>query len=147
MVNEILEDAEGIKKQIIKQTTLSEKELNNKIQQKMDEYGGMLNEAGAAFSVSKELNVELEKEVKTFNDIKISDLAEGLNSVTLKARVKNAYAPRYFEKAEKKGNVTNFEVFDETGETRFVLWNNAELGNKIQKNNLIKIINCYIILR
>jgi len=144
MVNEILEDAEGIKKQIITQTSISEQELNEKIQKKTEEYGGLLNEAGAAFSVSKELGVNLEKEIKTFNDIKINDLAEGLNSITLKVRIKNAYAPRYFEKGEKKGNVTNFDVFDETGETRFVLWNNAELGSKIQKNNLIKIINAYV---
>ena len=144
MVNEILEDAEGIKKKIIKETSISEKELDEKIQKKMDEYEGLLNEAGAAFAVSKELGVELGKSVETFNDIKISDLEEGLNSVTLKVRIKRAYSPRFFEKNEKKGNVTNFDVFDETGEARFVLWNNAELGEKIQKGSLIKIINGYV---
>ncbi len=144
MVNEILNDAEGIRKKIIEKTSISEKELDDRIKQKMQEYEGLLNEAGAAFAVSKDLGVELGKSVETFNDIKISDLEEGLNSVTLKVRVKRAYAPRFFEKNGKKGNVTNFDVFDETGEARFVLWNNAELGEKIQKGSLIKIINGYV---
>ena len=144
MVNEILDDAEGIKKQVMEKTSISKEELDEKIKAKMDEYGGLLNEAGAVFAVSKELGVDLKKQAMTFNDLKVSDLADGLNSATLKVRVKNAYAPRYFEKADKKGNVANFDVFDETGETRFVLWNNAELASRIQKNNLIKIINAYV---
>ncbi len=144
MVNEILNDAEGIKKQILEKTTISEKELNEKIEQKKKEYEGLLNEAGAVFAVSKDLGVDIGKETKTFNDLKISDLEEGLNSVTLKARVKNAYAPRFFEKNGKTGNVTNFDVFDETGEARFVLWNNVELAEKIERNSVIKIINGYV---
>ena len=143
MVNEILDDAEGIKKTILEAGTISEQELNEKIKAKKEEFGNLLTEAGAAYSVSKELGIEIKKEIATFNDLKVKDLADGLNSITLTVRVKTARAPRFFEKGDKKGNVTNFQVYDETGNANFVLWNDAELAEKIQTNSTIKIINAY----
>jgi len=81
MVAEILDNADEIIKKIIEKG-MPEPELMEKIKAKQEEYGGLLTEAGAAYSIAREMGIEFEEE----KQIKIKELTDGLNNVNLTAR-------------------------------------------------------------
>jgi len=82
-------------------------------------------------------------EVK-MNLVKVSGLAEGLNDVSLIARLLRKFPATEFEKGERKGKVMNFLVGDKTGTVRVTAWNElvAE-AQKFGENDVVEIEGGY----
>lgn len=141
MVSQILDSPNAIIKKIIDKG-LSEQEVQDKIRKKQDEYGGLLTEAGAAYSIAKGLGIDFEFEPKS--EIKIKELSDGLNNVNLSVKIEGCYPTREFEKDGRKGTITNLIVSDETGRTSLAVWNKDKtVIDKLKKGSLIKILNGY----
>ncbi len=144
MVAEILDNFDEIKEKIAKHTGWTDEEIEKKINKKQEEYGGFLTRAGAAFSIAKDAGVEIFTQTMTSNNrTKISELLDGMRSVRLKARVVRVFSTRVFEKQAARGEVTNVEIMDESGNTRLVVWGNRELVDKLRKGQVIEVINAY----
>ncbi|NYZ80114.1 hypothetical protein H0N95_02585 [Candidatus Micrarchaeota archaeon] len=150
MVKDILDNAEGIIKKIQAKTKLSKEEIMKKIASKQEEYGGLLTEAGAAYSIAKECGVKMNGEPENeapvnsdSNDVKIRDLTEGMTSVNATVKVDAVYPTKHFEKDSRSGEVTNLEISDETGATRLVVWGKTDDVALISKNASLKITNAY----
>jgi len=142
MVSQILESAEGIIKKICEKG-LTEQEIQEKIKKKQEEYGGLLTEAGAAYSIAKELGIDFDFEPR--NEVKIGELAEGAINVNLSVKVESTFPLREFEKDGRKGTVTNLTISDDTGRTNLVLWNkDPSIVSPIKKGSLIKVMNGYV---
>jgi replication factor A1 len=79
---------------------------------------------------------------------KISDFAEGDNSIDVVFKVLRIYEPREFDRADKtKGKVVNLIIGDETGTAKLVLWDsNVELVEKslIKEGSTIKVEKGYV---
>lgn len=145
MVNDVLNDSEGIIDKITEESDLSEEEVMDKINEKIEEYGGLLTEAGAAYSIAKEMGIEEGKPERSSGDqVKIKSLEEGQSNVNLEARVKRVYSTNTFTRDDGEGNVTNVEIKDDTGESIAVLWNKKPLLDKIDRNTPIRISNGYV---
>ena len=136
-------DIQLIKEKIMKKSAMSEKELNNMIQQRQEEFSGLINEAAAAYSIAKELGIEIESESEREYS-KVEDLAPEMHGVNLKVKVVRVFAPREFEKDGRKGSVCNLLVSDESGSINLVLWNKdvglVERG-VIEKGDEIEILD------
>jgi ssDNA-binding replication factor A large subunit len=145
MVSQILDSPEAIIKRI-SEKGLSSGEIQEKIKKKQEEYGGLLTEAGAAYSIAKELGIEMDFEPK--NEIMIKDLSEGMTNVNLSVTVNQASSVREFDKDGRKGTVANFAVYDDTGKMNLVVWNKEkEAMEKIMKGSVLKVLNAYAKMR
>jgi len=113
---------------------------------KQKELSGLISEAGAAHILANELGVELAEKPAEQSRFRLHDLMEGMNSVDVFARVKSIYEPKTFKTKDGTPNkVTNLEIFDETAQTRLVIWGDRpELTGKISKNDILKITGGYV---
>ncbi|MFH1663301.1 MAG: hypothetical protein ABH986_00550 [archaeon] len=107
-----------LREEILEKGKLSEKELNEKIREKVKKFSGMLNEEAALYLIARETGVNSEQEYKTISEIKSNE------TVNLKAEIVSVYPEREFESKGKKGKVKNALIKDKTGEATLVLWNN-----------------------
>lgn len=148
MVEEVLDNSEEIVKKIMDESDLSKEEIEEKIEEKREKYGGLLTEAGAAYSIAKDLGIEEEKPPKKRNkgsqEVKIKEVSNDQKNVDLEARVKRIYATKEFQREEREGDVTNLEIKDDTGEIKVALWNKKPVVEKMNKNDPIKITNGYV---
>lgn len=141
MVSQILDSPEAIIKKI-REKGFSEQEIKEKVSKKQEEYGGLLTEAGAAFSIAKELGIEFEFEQR--NEIKIRELTDGLANVNLSVRVDQAFPVREFEKDGRRGTVANFTISDDTGRINLVVWNKEPaLLEAIKPGASLRVLNAY----
>ena len=149
MVDEVLDNSDKIVKQIVEESDLSKEEVMKKIDEKREKYGGLLTEAGAAYSIAKDLGIKEEEPDKKPGSsqserVKIKQISKEQKNVDLEARVKRVYATKTFQREDNEGNVTNIEIKDDTGEIRCALWNKKPLVDKMEKNTPIEITNGYI---
>ena len=141
MVSQILDSSAVIIKKI-REKGFTEQEIKDKVSKKQEEYGGLLTEAGAAYSIAKELGIDFDFEPK--NEVKVKDLADGMANVNMSATVDNAFPFREFEKDGRKGTVANFTVSDDTGKINLVVWNkDPSVLGQINPGAKIRVLNAY----
>jgi len=140
---------------------LSEEELEKKVKNKVEEYGGFMSKQGVLFIIAREngLDVrspdiddyiydELEEEID-YNEftIDISDLREGMSNIVLLGKVLSAQKIREFvRKDESIGKVCSFLLGDPTGIVKIVLWDErVENVNQeyFKPNELVRVIGGY----
>ena len=141
MVSQILDSPDAIIKKI-REKGFSEEEIREKVSKKQEEYGGLLTEAGAAFSIAKELGIDFDFEPRS--EVKIGELTDNLSNINLSATVERAFPLREFEKNGRKGTVANFTISDATGRVNLVVWNkDPELIKSIKPGFKIRVLNAY----
>ncbi len=122
-------------------------EVIEKIEDKEEEYSGLISKEGAAHIVAKEEGLELMEEEEG-SELKIENIVSGMNSATVTGKVERIFGPRTFETDDGEGKVANLILRDKTGTVRFSLWNEEaeELieEEKIEVGDTIKIQNGYV---
>jgi len=140
---------------------MSEQELEKKVKNKVEEYGGFMTKQGVLFIIAREnglelrspeidsyLYDELEEEVD-YNEftIDISDIKEGMTNIVLLGKILRAQKVREFvRKDQSVGKVCSFLLSDLTGTMKIVLWDDqANTVNQeyFKPNELIRIIGGY----
>lgn len=123
---------------------ITKEELKKRIKEKIDEFGGLLSEEGAALIVAADLGVDLQVK-RPQKSLSIKDLAIGMSDICVCARVMCISAIKEFERDTGTGKVANVEVRDATGSTRVVLWDDlADFSIDLQKGDIIEIRGGYI---
>ena len=140
---------------------LSEEELEKKVKNKVEEYGGFMSKQGVLFIIAREngLDVrspdiddyiydELEEEVD-YNEftIDISDLKEGMSNIVLLGKILSIQKIREFvRKDESTGKICSFLLGDPTGIVKIVLWDDR-VDNVNQEyfkpTKLVRVIGGY----
>jgi len=134
-----------IVEQIVSSSGKSQEEVQQLIDTKKEKFSGLLTDSGAAFMIAKELGVNLNSNPTEVT--KIGSLKEGMNNVDVVARLKQAFAPKSFDKNGRKGKLQSLMLLDGTGEIRATLWNNdvdkfSEIG--MEKGGALKLSNCAV---
>ncbi len=104
-------------KKIADDSGLSEEEIKELIDEKRNEFSGMVSDEGAAHIVAKELGISLTK-----RKLKIENIIPGMRNVSILGRIVNIGGIREFSRKGSKGRVANFLIADETGSIRLSLW-------------------------
>jgi len=140
---------------------LSEEELEKKVKDKVDEYGGFMSKQGVLFIIAREngLDVrspdiddfvydELEEEVDYDEfTIDISDLREGMSNIVLLGKILSFQKVREFvRKDQSVGKVCSILLGDTTATVKIVLWDDrADIVNQeyFKPKELARIIGGY----
>ncbi len=125
---------------------MSEQELEKKVKNKVEEYGGFMSKQGVLFIIAREngldlrspdidgyLYDELEEEIDYDEfTIDISDLKEGMTNIVLLGKVLSLQKIREFvRKDQSVGKVCSFVLGDSTGAVKIVLWDErADIVNQ-----------------
>jgi ssDNA-binding replication factor A large subunit len=119
-------------KKLSSESKKTEDEIKQLIKDRIDEHNGLVSEEGAAHIVAHDLKIELFKTPTEIggSKMKISELVIGMNNFEIIGKVSQIFQIREFQKQGKTSQVGNFNIQDESGTTRIVLWD--------QKANIIK---------
>src|SRR3989338_3858867 len=115
------------------------------VKKKQEEFSGLLTEKGAMQLLAQESGIESEPEKDDPSGVVALEAASDQCDVFV--RVYNVFAPKAFEKNERKGRVCNVLVTDGKSKATLVLWNRdvdlVELG-KIERNDFLLVKNVQV---
>jgi hypothetical protein len=120
---------------------LSDKEIESKVKDKLDQLSGLISEEGALHIIANELGVKV---LEDAGQLQVKNVLAGMRNVELSGKVVKIYEVREFNRDGKPGQVGNFLIGDETGVIRVVAWNDkAKLLGQLNEGDTIKILNGY----
>lgn len=130
---------------ILDETELDEDELREEVEEKMEEFSGLVSEEGAFHLVAKEYGVELSE--ASDQELKIDNIVPEMRSVNLKARVTNILDPNTFERDDgDEGKVQNIVLGDDTGTIRLTLWDDqTEIAEQVDEGDAVAIGGAYTV--
>lgn len=137
-------EVEDIIAKIVDETELEEDEVRENIEEKMEEFEGLVSEEGAVHLVAKEHGVQIAEQGG--GELKIENIVPEMRKVHLKARVVDISDVNTFERDddEEDGKVQNLVLGDETGTIRVTLWDEqTEIAEKIDEDDVIEISGAY----
>jgi len=141
---------EEVVKKIISETELSEEEVIKRINEKVEELGGLITLEGAAHIIARELEINLYDSQGTnkLQPTKSKDLIDGMNNVTITALVKRIYEPKTFTRNDGSvGAVQNILLIDDVGTCRLVLWDDQIRQFKdygISRGDIIQVSGAFV---
>lgn len=139
-------DADDIIEKIVEESELEEEDVRDKVEEKMDEFEGLVSEEGAVHLVAKEHGVQISE--SEAEDLQIENIVPDMRKVHLKARVVNIMDANTFERddEDEEGKVQNIVLGDESGTIRVTLWDEqTEIAEKIDEGDAIEIAGAYSI--
>ena len=137
---------EDILEKIVDETDASKEDIEEEVEEKMDEFEGLVSEEGAIHLVAKEYGVQVEGEGD--KELKIDNVVPEMRKVNIKARVLNILDMNTFEREDEdeEGRVQNIVLGDDTGTIRVTLWDEqTEIAEKIEEGDAIEISGAYTV--
>lgn len=131
---------------IVDETELDEDEVKQQVEEKMEEFEGLVSEEGAVHLVAKENGVQVAG--ASNQDLKIENVVPDMRKVNLKARVVTITDMNTFERDddEEDGRVQNLVLGDDTGTVRVTLWDDqTEIADKVEEGDPIEIQDAYTV--
>lgn len=139
-------EVEDLIEKVVEESELSEEDLREKIDEKMDEFEGLVSEEGAVHLVAKEHGIELAEEAS--EDLKIENIVPDMRKVVVKGRVLNISDMNTFERDddEEDGKVQNILLGDDTDTIRVTLWDEqTEIAENVDEGDVIEMAGCYTV--
>lgn len=137
--------SEELVETIAEETGMDKDEIEKEVNDKVEEFSGMVSEEGALHLVAKEHGVELAEAEK--NDLKVENIVPEMRKVNLKARVTNILDPNTFTRDDgEEGRVQNVILADETGTIRLTLWDEqTQIAEKVDVGDAIEVAGAYTV--
>src|SRR3989344_3606308 len=134
---------EEVKAKILKGSTLDLKELEKKIQSKINELSGLISEEGAAHIIANELGISLINNSSEM--LKVKELYAGMKNISTAGKIIRKFEVREFNKNGREGKVCSLIIADETDTIRVVFWNDqVESTYNLKENDLIVLKDIYV---
>jgi replication factor A1 len=123
-------------------TTLTQEEIEQKIQKKTEQLSGLISKEGAGQIIANELGVKL---FDFEGSIKINRIVSGMRTVETVGKIlKISDINTFTTKDGREGKVGNIIIGDETGRIRLTFWN--EMTDKLslfKEGDVLKIKDAY----
>lgn len=138
-------DAEQILEKIVDKSGAEREEIEDEIEEKMEEFSGLVSEEGAVHLIAKEHGVDIGE--KNDQELKVENIVPEMRKVDVKGRIVNVSDVNEFERDEgEDGKVQNVVLGDDTGTIRLTLWDEqTEIGEKVSDGDAIKIESAYTV--
>ena len=103
-----------IEKILAQKEDLNENEVIALVEEKKNDFQGLLSDEGAALLVAQDLDVEIEQQ-ESLEELHINDLIPNLNDVTITGRVVDIWPIKEFTKRDGNiGKLTRLVLTDKT---------------------------------
>lgn len=128
----------------LKEAGLSEKDIESRIKQKLEQLSGLISKEGAAHIIANEMNIKLVE--NTSGRMKLKDIMSGMRSVEVVGRVTNKFSVTEFTRKDgTPSKVGSFIIADETGRMRITCWGDqANNLSSINEQGIVKIVGGYV---
>ncbi len=124
---------------IKEKTKLSEQEVIQEIQERMNQLSGLISKEGAAHILANELGIKLSSPE---GRVLINALYAGMRTGEVLGRVTRKFDVREFQSGDKKGKVGSFIIADETGSVRITCWHDqTKEMEPLKENDVVLIVN------
>lgn len=126
---------------------MTREEIQELIEKKKAELGGLITDEGAAFIVAREVGVDLPQGAPSEEELTTATVAPGMRNVNLTGRVLKIYQPREFEREGEKNVVQTLLLGDEDGTVKLVLWGPdvyPVVEGTIKRGSFCRIIGGYV---
>jgi hypothetical protein len=134
---------EQIVEKIKEKKGISQEEIDQRVQQKLEQLAGLVSKDGAAHIVANELGINAFEDVT--GKIKLNKLLPGMRNVEVLGKVRAIYEVREFSTAKGSGKVGSFLIADDTGMTRITCWHGqTDKIAEIKEDDIVKISNGYV---
>ena len=134
-------------RKIKEEKSLTDLEIQVKIDKKLKDLSGLISKEGAAHIVANELGIKLFDKAG-MEKVKINELLIGMRRVGINGKVTSVFSINQFTRDGKEKKVASFIVGDETGRVRVVLWDEKHIkeieNGNIKTDVIIKIDNAYV---
>ncbi|NYT03779.1 MAG: DUF3127 domain-containing protein [Candidatus Methanofastidiosa archaeon] len=126
--------------------TISENELKERIDKKIQSVGGLLSEEGALLLIAGELGINIEEIHKEKKHFFISDINEGMQHVDISGRIMRIFDVNTFQrKTGTEGKVQNIVIADKTGSIRIVFWDDQiDKLKQFKRGDVVTVRNGYL---
>ena len=126
--------------------TISENELKERIDNKIQSVGGLLSEEGALLLIAGELGLAFDEIPKEKKHFFISDINEGMQHVDISGRVMRIFDVNTFQrKTGIEGRVQNIVIADKTGSIRIVFWDDQiDKIKQFKRGDVVTVRNGYL---
>ena len=128
---------------ISRSTSLTQEDIERRIEAKRAKLSGLISKEGAAQVVAAELGVSFDKE-----KMKISEFLSGMKKVNVVGKIVQLFPIREYNKNGRSGKIGTFVLADSTSNVRTVLWDSNHIDllekNQIKENDVIEITNAMI---
>ena len=132
-----------IKEKIIASGKMNSEEFEEKVKAKINDLSGLISSEGAAHIIANELGISIVAPEGA--RVQLGKLVAGMNNVVSLVRVLQKWEVREFDKGSYKGKVCSLLVADETGSTRFTLWNDqVDELDSVKENDILLIKGAYV---
>lgn len=122
---------------------ISDDELNQKVQQKLEQLNGLISKEGAAHIVANELGVKLFEQPS--GQMKINKLLPGMRNVEVAGKVISIFEIREFTNDRGSGKVGSFIIGDDTGTIRVTCWHDqTENMRNIANDDIVGISGLFV---
>ena len=134
---------EDIISKIKEKSSLSEQEINSKIEQKTKQLSGLISKEGAAHIIANELGIKIFEDFS--GKLQIKNILAGMRDVETVGKIQQIFETKEFQTENRQGKVASLVVGDETGTIRVVLWGNQtdNLSN-LKQNDIVKVAGGYV---
>ncbi len=129
---------------IQEKSSLSEAEINSKIDEKLDLLSGLISKEGAAHIVANELGIKLFEQ--TGGKLQIKNILAGMRDVETVGKIQRKNNISEFQRKDGSlGKVGSILIADETGSIRVVLWGDqTNILEKAKEGDIVKVISGYV---
>lgn len=128
---------------ILENSSLTEDEISSRVNEKLNQFAGLVSKEGAAHILANELGIKLITNV--VSRFKIANIVVGMSNAEVLTKVLAVFPAREFSSNGRSGQVGTAILGDETGTIRGVFWN--EQANKlafIKTGDVLKLKGVYV---
>ncbi len=139
-------DIKELIKIIQEESGVSEEEIEEKMNAKIEELGGLIGKIGAAHLVAKELGITLPSAAPAAqSNLKIESIFSGMKNVDVVGKVMQIFPPREFKKKDgSPGKVGSVTIGDDTGKIRVVFWDgDVQKLEELKEGDILKLKGAY----
>lgn len=139
-------DTEDLIEKVVEASELDKDELEEKVEEKLEEFEGLVSEEGAVHLVAKEHGVDLSESDAA--DLKIENVVPEMRKVVIKGKVLRVSDMNTFSRDgdEEDGKVQNLVLGDDTGTIRVTLWDEqTEIAQNVDEGDVIEMSGCYTV--
>ncbi len=123
--------------EMLKQNGLSEDEIEKKIEDKIEEFSGLISKEGAAYIIAAEAGIKLDNSSKR---LKIKNIIPGMRNVEVVGKILRISDVKEFDRKDGKGKVCSIFIGDETGSIRLTLWDDeTNAADNLRVGDVIKV--------